>query len=393
MGMPRVLFSVTVAMTAQAFLRDQLAELANRGWDVHLACGDDPPGALARLAALPGVTVHELPMARPPRPIRDVASLARWNRLVGRLRPDIVVASTPKAGLLATVAARLRRTPIRLCHIRGLRAEGLKGPLAAVSRASERFAIASATDVLVDSPSLHTALREGGLLDQQTGIVLGAGSSCGVDTMWFQPPSPEQRAVARTALGAADDDFVVGFLGRLAVDKGIRELIHAASAAHEVDPRIRLALVGPVEDATGLGPELRLVDEADWGAAPGATDDPRSAYWAFDVLCLPSYREGFPISPLEAQACGLPIITTDATGCIDSIEDGATGLIVPTRDAKALEDAIVVLASNPDECARMAPLARRRAVRLFDRTTVREGFVRYLESLAGASATREGEGR
>lgn len=389
--MARVLFGVTVAMTAQAFLRDQLAELADRGWDVHVACADDPPGALADLASLPGVTVHELPMARPPRPLQDIVSLARWHRLVGRLRPDIVIASTPKAGLLATVAARLQRTPARVYHIRGLRAEGLKGLLALVSRASERIAIASATDILVDGPSLLAALREGGLLDQQTGIVLGAGSSCGVDTMWFQPPSPEQRAVARTALGAADEDFVVGFLGRLAVDKGVRELVHAASAAHAVDRRIRLALVGPVEDAAEMRPELFLVDEADWGVAPGATDDPRSAYWAFDVLCLPSYREGFPISPLEAQACGLPVITTDATGCIDSVENGATGLIVPTRNAQALQAAIVRLAGNSDERVRMAPLARRRAVTLFDRATVREGFVQYLEGLAGAFAAGRGK--
>jgi len=86
------------------------------------------------------------------------------------------------------------------------------------------------------------------------------------------------------------DAFVIGFLGWLAIDKGIRELVQAVESAHATDSRIFLALVGPVDDARGLEPELRLVNNAEWAVSPGATTDPRNAYWAFDVFCLPSYR-------------------------------------------------------------------------------------------------------
>lgn len=384
--MPKVLFGVTVAMTAQAFLRDQMTALVDRGWDVHLACSpDDGTDSFQRLTDLRGVTLHPLAMARPPHPVRDARSFIAWLQLVRRLKPDIVVASTPKAGLLGTLAAKMRRVPARIYHVRGLRAEGLSGPLATISRASERIATHSATEVLVDSPSLLAVMHGNGLLPGDKGVVLGAGSCCGVDTDWFRPPTEDEREDARAAFGLKQNVVVVGFVGRLAVDKGIRELVTATEQAHEIDPRIRLLLVGPAEDDQALKNTMAKVHAASWALAPGRTADPRSIYWALDILCLPSYREGFPISPLEAQACALPVITTNATGCIDSIEPGVTGRVIPARNTSALTQAIAELTRDGLQRTAMGERARVRTEAEFDQRIVRGHVVRFVEGQALAS--------
>jgi glycosyltransferase involved in cell wall biosynthesis len=382
---PRVLFGVTVPVTAQSFLRDQLTDLAGLGWDVHLVTSPDDGYDL--LADLPGVTVHAIPMRRPPAPLHDARSLVAWRRLMRDLEPDVVVASTPKAGLLGMVAARRARVPVRLYHIRGLRAEGLSGLAARISLASERLAIACSTDVLCDSLSLQSALIQLGLLPSGKGVVLGAGSCCGVDTSRFRPPSPSERQQARESFGLGEGDLVVGFVGRLAVDKGIPELIEAAESAHRANPRLRLVLVGPMEDSAALGRDIERLNASDWAAAPGSFPDPLPAYWAFDLFCLPSHREGFPISPLEAQACGLPVITTTATGCIDSISPGDTGLAVSPGSADELRVAIQALAADPARAHRMGVAARERVIHEYDQVEVRQRFVGYLAGLwAGAKA-------
>lgn len=376
--MPRVLIGVTVPVTALAFLRDQLTELAHEGWDVHLATAPDP--GFEQLMDLPGVTVHALPMLRDPSPAADLCSLAHWRRVIRDVRPDVVVASTPKAGLLGMLAARQQRVPVRLYHVRGLRAEGLSGTLRRVSLGSEQLAVRSATDVLCDSKSLLASMREMGLLRPDRGVVLGEGSCCGVDTARFRPPTPSERAQARDQLGVEPDDLVVGFVGRLARDKGVMELLATVQDLRRTNARVRLALVGPPEDAS-LTEAIATAVREGWAIAPGAVADPRPSYWAFDVFCLPSHREGFPISPLEAQACGLPVVTTTATGCRDSIVDGTTGLLVPPADVPALCRALVALTKDPEQRERLGRAGSKWTRTSFEKSAVRRRFINYLEGL------------
>lgn len=379
--MPRVLFGVTVAMTAQAFLRDQLSTLAQQGWDVHLACSDeDGTDSFHQLSQMEGVTLHRLPMSRGPNPLRDALSLWSWLRLIRSLNPDLVVSSTPKAGLLGSVASWMSGIGARVYHVRGLRAEGLVGVLAVISRLSERIATTTATHVLVDSHSLLQAMRCRGLLPDSKGQVLGSGSSCGVDTDWFRPPTSTEREAARESLGLTSRDIVIGFLGRLAVDKGVRELMDACEILQQDDSHIKLICVGPIEDAEQLDEYLRRIRAKAWAKVVDRTEDPRSLYWAFDIFCLPSYREGFPIAPLEAQACGLPVVTTEATGCADSVEPEVTGSLVPPRDIHALATALSRLTSSAARRKAMGSAGRARAKREFSSSIVDERFIAFLDA-------------
>lgn len=374
----RVVFGVTVPMTAQAFLVDQLADLVSRGWDVHLVTSPDE--GFSELTAIPGITVHAIPMRRDPSPIGDARSLAAWKKLLSLLKPDIAVASTPKAALLGMRAARACRVPVRVYHVRGLRLEGLSGMRKHLGRLAERITVRSATDVVCDSTSLREAMRAAGILHRDQGTVLGHGSCCGVDIVRFRQPSAEERAGARARLTCLPDATVVGFVGRITEDKGIADLIRAVQQVRTDKPNVSLALVGPTEAGADLRTMIEIGRTEGWLLTPGALSDPREAYWAFDIFCLPSLREGFPIAPLEAQACGLPVITTTATGCRDSIQDDVTGLLIAPSSVTSLAAAIHRLAADAELRARLGSAGVDFVGQHFRREDVRTRFINYLLS-------------
>lgn len=351
--MTSILFGVTIPTTAHAFLGPQLSELVAGNWDVHLACSPDL--GFHELYKIGGVTIHSLPMERNPNPARDLISLFRWFILLRKLKPDIIVGSTPKAALLSMLAGKWNRIPARVYHARGFRAEGLTGLKKRLALIAERRTIRAATAVLCDSHSLLKALVAAGCLDANFGTVLGAGSCCGVDTTYFRPPTHEERKNARECLGVTSNEFVVGFVGRVTHDKGISELIQAVIRVNRKFDQVKLVLVGPDEGAAPKSAHLTPDSPVRY---LGAMSDVRSAYWAFDVFALPSYREGFPIAPLEAQACGLPLITTSATGCVDSQTPENSQLTVPPGNSEAIYRAINSLVTNPSGGVSMGHQAR-----------------------------------
>jgi len=343
-------------------------------WDVHLAC--NPDQGFQELAELPGIALHPVPMRRDPSPLRDLVSLYQWNKLVREIKPDIIVGSTPKAALLSMLSGKWNRIPVRVYHARGFRAEGLGGINGKIAVLAERRTIKAATRVLCDSDSLHKALVAAGLLEEADGIVLGAGSCCGVDTSYFRPPNPEERKEARSRLGILVTDFAVGFVGRVTEDKGVRELVQAITNVNEADSNVKLVLVGPNEGAPDLLANLPADSPVKY---LGPTSDVRSAYWAFDAFALPSYREGFPIAPLEAQSCGLPLITTTATGCVDSQPPANSQLTIPQKDPEAIAKAITSLVTDPEIRSTMGGQARDWVVKNFTASDVVQRQIEFLK--------------
>jgi len=340
-------------MTAQAFLEPQLASLTSDDWEVHLACS--PDSGFQELAQIPSITLHSIPMERNPSPLKDLMSLYRWNKLVRNLKPDIIVGSTPKAALLSMLSGKRNEIPARVYHARGFRAEGLTGIKGKIALIAERQTARSSTKVLCDSESLRKSLITAGCLSSNAGIVLGSGSCCGVDTTHFRPPTQQERNEAREKLGLLEADFVVGFVGRVTRDKGVGELIEAVIHVNETRDQVKLILVGSDEGARELLANLAPNSPVTY---VGPTFNVRSAYWAFDAFALPSYREGFPIAPLEAQACGLPLITTTATGCIDSQSPANSQLTVPPKNPEAIAGAISFLLNDPQSRTTMGIAAR-----------------------------------
>lgn len=352
---PRLVYGVTIPTSATSLLRGQLEWMDAHGWDVHLVTAPGPE--LDELSARAGITCHVIPMEREPSPLKDAKALLAWIRLLGRLRPDVINLGTPKASLLGGLAAWLTRVPRRIYVVWGLRLEGFTGPKRALLWIIEALTMATATDVLPISDSLARRVRDLRITRRRkVRPMIGSGSSNGVDARRIQTGALGKRESIRAALGLAGDAFVVGFVGRLVADKGIPTLVRALR-----DPRladVSVLVVGNEEEG-GLADELKASPvKVVWA---GYVEGPWAQLIAMDVLALPTKREGFPNVVLEAACVGVPTVTTRATGAVDAVVDGVTGLQFNFDDASALADALVLLRDQPGLRDRLGEAARERA--------------------------------
>jgi glycosyltransferase involved in cell wall biosynthesis len=391
-----VLYLITNDLSS-LFLRGQLSYLHEYGFHVELGARLESIDAHAKLDD--GVVLHDLPYTREPSPFADLKALLATVRLIRSVRPDIVNASTPKAGLLGSIAAWLCRVPRRIYVVRGLRYETATGKRRALFKATEKLAIRLATDVIFNSKSLRKVAEDGGLIAPGRGIVLGNGGN-GLDTTRFENlPSRED---ARATFGFSESNYVIGFVGRLTKDKGIADLLEVFDLVLAERPEARLLIVGSYEPGDPVGGAARARVERDerivhveWMANPGPS------YKAMDVLCFPSYREGLPNVPIEAQYCGVPVVGYAATGTVDSVVGTHGNRVVEIGDVSAMalaalavvgaqqdglvRDAIVSRFSRPVVLGELAELLDRSVrpggthVRLFARRSWRLGRTRRIE--------------
>ncbi len=342
------------------------------GWfaehDVKLSFVASPDPRLDDFGERWGVGTHGIRMHRNVTPLRDLGALARlWWTLL-RLRPDIVHSHTPKGGLLGMAAATLARVPVRIYHVHGLPLATARGMQRRLLWASEWLSCWLATDVLCVSRGVRDVAMAEGVNGAKAIEVLLNGSINGVDaTGRFDP---EQQAphgrVERERLGIAEDALVFGFVGRLVRDKGVLELVEAWKVIRSAYPESHLVIGGVFEERDGVPREIRTVLEDDPRVhLLGYRADVERVFAALDVLVLPTYREGFPVVPLEAAAMGIPVVTTDVPGCTEAVLHGRTGTLVPPRDPQALANAMAVYAADP---------ARRRAHGAAGRQRVLEDY-------------------
>lgn len=346
--MPRLVYIATHPITAFRLMDGQLGFMRQRGYDVTVITA---PGALLERAAVrEGVRCVAVPMTREVSPLADALSLARLTKVLVELKPDIVNAGTPKAGLLGVMAARLARVPVVVYLLRGLRFEGATGARRLVLAACEHVAGGLSHRVFANGASLRDRFTALGCAPPEKIWVPCSGSSNGVDAQRFAPSgdSSARARALRRELGLPPDAIVVGFVGRLTRDKGIAELFEAFQRVSRVEPHLRLLLVGDHDRTDPLSGQLARELEQDTRVhKTGFVDEPRDYYHLMDFLAFPSLREGFPNVPLEAAAAGLPVVAFKAIGTVDAVVDGVTGRLVSVGDVAALADALLDWAQNP----------------------------------------------
>jgi glycosyltransferase involved in cell wall biosynthesis len=369
---PHILVGITSPQTCLV-LAGRLRGMRQAGFRVTLVSG--PGELLWATAASEDVEPIAIPMKRTVAPFSDIVSLVRLWRALRRIKPDLAEFSTPKAGLLGMVAARVCAVPARIYLLRGLKLETSTGFKRRVLRAAERLAAACAHVVLCNSDSLRAEALALGLAPAEKLRVLGDGSSHGVDVDRFSPGlSP-----IRVQLAIPDGVPVLGFVGRLTRDKGVPELVEAFDAILAAEPQAHLLLVGWFDASDDA------LDEKLCGhilAHPrihytGLVPDTAPYYRAMDIMVLPTWREGFPNAVLEAAATEIPVVTTLSTGSRDAVIPEVTGLLVPPGYPEAIVEAALKLIRDPERRLQMGKAARAWVIRHYANERV-EGLVAAL---------------
>jgi glycosyltransferase involved in cell wall biosynthesis len=380
----RLVHIVTMPVTARVLLQGQLAYLRARGFDVTLISSPGPD--LDRVAEVEGVRTVAVPMLRDPAPARDLVSLGRLIRVLRQLRPELVISSTPKAGLLGSLAARQLGVPTRVYFVRGLRLETTSGNLRRILATTERVATACSTHIMCNSNSLRRRFIELGLSVGKTVDVVGPGSSNGIEVARFRSSEANRSAGAahRRRLGISDSDVAVGFVGRVVVDKGVGELLHAFEKIARRHAGVHLVVVGDDFAGDRIPPAVaNLIKRLPRTHAVGSVERPETWYAAMDILAFPSHREGLPNVPLEAAAAGRPVVGFRATGVVDAVVDNVTGTLVDPGDATAFERALEAYVVDPALRARHGSAGVDRVTRMFDRAIVWKAWGDTLERLVG----------
>jgi len=324
------------------FLTGQIGYLKARGFEISAI--SSPEEFLMRFAARENIHVHGVEMPRRITPFYDLVALARIWRILRRLRPQIVHAHTPKGGVLGMVGAWFARVPVRIYHMRGLPFTTARGVRRWLLIWSERISCRLAHRVLCVSPSLRQLAIESHLCPPEKITVLARGSGNGVDAAHRFNESTVSAAMrndTRRRHSIPTGALVLGFVGRIVCSKGIVELADAWRELRSEFPDLHLLLVGPLELQDAIPDEVERTLRIDprvhflgheWNTPP--------LYAVMDVLALPTYREGFPNVLLEAAGMKVPVVATQVSGCLDAVQDGVTGTLIPPYDAARLAGAV-----------------------------------------------------
>lgn len=372
--MARICFVTTSPLIVNFFLIPHLLHL-REGHTVSLVVNTDEPVALK---PLPGIEIISIPVLRKISPLRDLQAIWKLTRLFSSRRYDVVHSFSPKAGLLAMVAGLLARIPVRLHTFTGQVWATRRGVMRQVLRLADKLTAMLATHVLADSPSQLRYLVEQGIVRQSKCRVLGSGSISGVDVDRFTPDAAA-RAQWRNRLNIAETARVVLFLGRLTLDKGVLDLAAAFSRVAREVPDGVLLMVGPDEE----GLQSRIIGSA--GAASDRirfveyTPTPEQFVAAADVLCLPSYREGFGSVIIEAAACGVPAVSTRIYGVIDAIVENETGLLYSAGSVEELANKLLKLLLDGQLRETLGAAGRERALAEFSQDRITRELAEFYE--------------
>jgi glycosyltransferase involved in cell wall biosynthesis len=388
----RILAVATVDVTPWVLLKPWFQALRASNYEVHIACA---PGPYCERLAAEGFQMHAVSLRRSFNPFVHIRPLFQLYRLVRQGGYAVVNTHTPVAAAVGRVAAWLAGCKNIVYTVHGFYFHENMFWLWRRLFVALEWLLGRCTVLFmfVSDEDRRTAI--------QTGIARPTAEAVtiynGIDLSVFSPRSSRLDAIEddRQQLGIPEGNRVVGIVGRIVREKGYREFLEMAKELSRRHDDVRFLVVGDSlpSDRDSYGPVLRrrVREEGLDGRflLTGFTSEVPKYLRMMDIFVLPSYREGFPRSVLEAMATELPVVATNIRGCREAVVHGETGFIVPPKDAKALTEAVDFLLGNPDKAKDMGRAGRERAVKLYDQRMVADRFVAAFDRLLKRSVPRK----
>ena len=312
-------------------------------------------------------------------PIADIVSIIKLYFLFKDKQFEIVHSNTPKGGLIAAIASYIAGVPLRCHTFTGQRWATLTGFKKILLQKCDWLICLLNTHVYADSESQVKFLEENGIANPRRIKCLGKGGFAGIDLNRFNKENISSEKIE----GLDESGLVIGFVGRVVREKGIGELVRAFKSLREKGQNISLVLIGPFEpDLDPIEPEVLEVLKNDKNIFKlGYMPHPEKALCQTDLLCLPSYREGFPMVVLEAGALGIPSVVSRIPGNIDTILEGETGLSFELKSKSDLEDAIGKLYNDRKLLSDMGKKAKERVENYYSDSIIQNLFYEEYQTI------------
>lgn len=372
----------TVPISLEKLLEDQLSFMSQY---FEVTAVSSEKERLVVFGKQQGVKTHYIELTREITPLKDISAVYKLYKFLKKEKPAIVHSHTPKAGIVGMMAAYFAGVPHRLHTVAGLPLMEATGLKRTMLNAVEKLTYRCATKVYPNSKGLRDFIIAQKFTKPSKLKIIGQGSSNGIDTSYFSITHFSEAEILqqKKELHIPLTDFVFVFVGRIVKDKGINELVEAFVGLQSDLPEISLVLVGPFED--DLDPvsasTRNYIETHPKIKEVGFQQDVRR-YLAFsNALVFPSYREGFPNVVLQAGAMGLPAIVSNINGCNEIVEDQINGLIVPKKDATALREAMLQLASSNLLISQLKEVSRSTITQQYERNKIWELLLEEYTSL------------
>lgn len=317
--------------------------------------------------------------------MQDLLALLRLFKIFKDEQFDAVHSITPKAGLLAMLAALAAGVPVRVHTFTGQVWANKSGVVRWGLKALDKLIAKCATGLLTDSFSQRLFLINEKIVQSEKIIVLGNGSVCGVDVDRFKP-NLVKRLHIRSELSIPEDGIVCLYLGRLNPDKGVQDLAAAFVSFAANTPYAHLMVVG--SDEGGMSEVLQSVlrNCSDQYHRIGFTNKPEDYMAAADIFCLPSYREGFGSVLIEAAAAGVPALASNIYGITDAVVNGRTGMLHEPKNVAQIAEILQKMINDKLLRQNMSVQAIVRVKELFSTQVLVDAMRNYYSSLLNKGA-------
>jgi glycosyltransferase involved in cell wall biosynthesis len=372
----KICFIVATPVTARSFLLKHF-EYLSQEFDVYLVANFENNSSV--VFSIPHIKdVNNIGIQRNISIFKDLAALFSLIKYLKEMQFDAVHTVTPKAGLIGILAAKLAGIRVRIHIFTGQVWHTKKGIFKILLKNIDRFIVCFATHILVDGESQRQFLIKNKIIKETNSKVLGKGSISGVDTDKFVP-NEDIRDKYRKELHITSE-VVFLFLGRMNLDKGILDLAHAFSKLNEEFSNSRLVLVGP--DEQNLQPKvLEIFKNSKSVIFYGPTDKPEDVLQMADVFCLPSHREGFGTSIIEASLLELPVICSDTYGLMETIVENETGLRHEVANVTSIFEEMEKLQINIDLRKYFGRNGRQYVLKNFSADIISEQWVKFYKEI------------
>lgn len=350
--MAQILHIVNSFFAVPYFIGGQFKYFKEQGHNIHLICPESEFIESYSRKMEFSFTIIEI--TRTYTPIKDIKAIIGISKYIRRNKVDILVGHTPKGAFLAMIAGRINKVPKRIYFRHGLVYETAGGLTRRILMIAEKLTSSLSTHIICVSHSVYELSIKDKLNPISKQSVLGRGTCGGIDTqIKFNPYVINQKNVSllKEHYCINVDDVVLGFCGRLVQDKGIGELVEALDLikSRNTGRKFVLLLVGVLEKRDNLSAGIldKIKKDKDIIFTGYVSGNLQEYYALMDIYILPSYREGFPLSVLEASAMEIPVLTSRATGCIDSIVENVTGKYIENTSI-SIAEGVEFFLNNPD---------------------------------------------